>query len=131
MGFIRFLFWFCVLIVAAFLSGIGFLFTMTTSARASEWNEHTCVLATQDAGFLHERKSEGMTWAEAEPHILMALEAALQNPTSYVKDKVDVQRSYDIAKFVWAADLDKDALQSAVFSVCMAKWKSIEIWQGV
>lgn len=123
----RFLFWSMVTAVIVVLSAIGFLFTLVQPAFASEWGERTCVLVANDAGTLHDFKTGGTPWAEAEPQVMMALDAALKNSDSYVKDAVDVQRSYFIAKMVWEHEMTRDMAVEATFVICMTKWQGVEI----
>lgn len=123
----RFLFWFMVLIVAALLSAVGFLFTMVTPAYASEWSERTCALVARDAGVLHDFKTGGMTWEEAEPQLKVALDNALAGENSYVKDAVDVERSLEVARFVWKHDMSRDVAVEVVEAACIVKWSGVEI----
>lgn len=123
----RFVFWFIVLVIALVLSAVGFLFAMTPPASASEWSERTCVMVANDAGTLHDFKMQGMTWEVAEPQVRAALEAARTGANSYVRDEVDVERSLEVARFIWAHELDREVAVEIVFYACRNRWMGIEI----
>lgn len=123
----RFLFWLMVFVVALALTLVGALFTAITPVFASEWKVSTCERATYDAAILYDAKAQGVTWEEAEPQVMMALDAALHNPQSYVKDAVDVQRSYEIAQFIWAHDMPLDPTLQIVYTRCVKEWVGPEV----
>lgn len=109
------------------LAAIGSIFLLTSVAQASTWNEKICGYVARDAGILHGAKTKGMTWDEAEPQIMMALDAAIHNPDSYVKDGRDVQRSYEVAQFVWAHNLPIEPTVQIVLARCLKEWAGPEI----
>ena len=123
----RILFWFAVVVVATFLSTLGFLFTMSMPAHASAWSAQTCNLVARDVGIFHDMKTEGVTWEQVEPKIMESLDLALHSKDSYIKDMEDVKRGYAIAKFVWDHELSRDDAQQIVGAVCMKHWKGVEI----
>jgi len=115
---------FAVWLAVGITAAIGFLFILTTPARAHTLAPQECVLLAEDVGYLFDLKTSGVTWNDAQPQLIKDVAKAYVSGKTYIKDDVDITRVMQMAEMVWKTNEKKEDVQTLVWYQCLLTWNS-------